>query len=65
MYYPLVKKKALSTMKNLKDIMKIVGCDMDRARRILDEMACTGLDFSECSNAAFKKAALSAANYIK
>jgi len=49
----------------IKNIMTIVGCDMERARRIFDEMACGGLDFSECSKAAFKKAALSAANYVK
>jgi len=48
-------------MQNIRDIMKIIGCDEARARRIFDAMSMAGLDFSECTNSQFRKAAKEAA----
>ena len=51
-------------MKNIRDIMKIVGCDDATARRIFDQMAIAGLDFSEATKAEFKRAALAASTRL-
>jgi sulfite reductase beta subunit-like hemoprotein len=52
-------------MKNIRDIMAICKVDEQTARRIFDIMACSGLDFSECTKAEFKRAALAAQDELK
>jgi hypothetical protein len=52
-------------VKNIRDIMAITGCDEATARRIFERMAINGLDFSECTKAAFRRAALEAAGEVR
>lgn len=51
-------------MKNILDIMKITGVDETMARKIFDEMCCSGFDFSECTKSEFKREVLAAARRI-
>lgn len=48
-------------MKNITDIMKIVGCTQENAFKVFSQMSADGLDFSECSKREFKRSALDAA----
>lgn len=47
-------------MKNLKDVMALLNIGMEEARKVLNKMACNGIDFSECSKRTFAKEAKTA-----
>jgi len=51
-------------MKNIRDIMRILGCDEATVHQVFDRMGINGLDFSECTNAEFKLAAQAAAREL-
>lgn len=60
MFRPSERKE--TPVKNLRDIMKIVGLkNQADAFRIFERMSMDGLDFSECTKAEFRRAALDAA----
>jgi hypothetical protein len=52
-------------MLNILEIMKLLGVTEEIARRIENQMALNGLDFSECSTSRFNKFAREAYKNLK